>query len=881
MTSRPDKSNTKTIALLGTTLALALFSGCEQTTSDTPTTGFVMKPESLAGEETLLHMEDEREPNLSELKRYLTHNQPKVRARALLAVGRLRTNELLDNVRALLKDADESVRTSAVFALGQLGEPTSADDLDALLAAETSPHVRAEAVLARSLLGGKTPPASILDALGSGADESVAGEACLALARYGDESTAPYAVPWLRAASPDTRWKAAYALYRLRAEGAWLASMLADPEPRVRAFAALGVGATGEAAAGPYLITMLDDASVDVVAAAAEALGELRDPNAATALETLASNPIARRRFAAMHALARSGLAEAKLRQMLEDPSPWVRALAVDGLNVAKAPTSTFRQAVKDDHWQVRVAAARALTTRGDTATLWQQMQYDPDPRVVPRVLEGLAELRDPKLGTLLLKHLGDKDPVIRATAARLIVGRGVGKAKDGLVAAYDASRSDDLLVGKMAIVEALARTPGGEDRLNPIKQAAIDPNWALRVRGYELLKQIGVAESMEPPRRVGTLRSQRYYADLAARGDYEYHATFNTEEGPVVFRLYPKTAALHMAFLEEIANSGYYADQPFSSLAPSLELRGGDDRGDGNGQFIAWARDEPGLQRFTGAQLSLSRSLGRDTACSQLRVSFLPRPDLDGRDTPLGEVLSGADVLDRIAPGTAIRSVQITSHEFKGTMVREVVRLDLPTTPTPGPATAAPGDGSAVATTAPTRQPWQRPPALLYIAILGAAMLLASLAPLAVSKEKREDIPLAVWIIVALTLVVAGGMTYLIFTGGYFQLLTSEAPGPRKLGIPNPPVMSDEDANLVSLGAQGFLVLEIALLFFFTSGRPFARWLFLFLFLVEIALFTAQLATGLVTLYIISHSVNAINVLKIWFLLMDRRTKEFFAGGS
>ena len=202
-----------------------------------------------------------------------------------------------------------------------------------------------------------------------------------------------------------------------------------------------------------------------------------------------------------------------------------------------------------------------------------------------------------------------------------------------------------------------------------------------------------------------------------------------------------------------------------------------------------------------------------------------------------------------------------------------EKVELERPAAVTiarPGPKGPALASAGRVA--------WQQPPVLLYLAVIGVVMLLASVLPVAVNAERREDFPLALWVVLLLILAVAGVYTYLIVTGSYYHLLTSERPGPRFKEMPNPPILPADMATLACTVAMGYVVLELALLYFLVAGKPFARWLFLFLTLIEIALFTAQIASGLTLLSIVSQVGIAINLFKIWFLLMDRRTKEYLS---
>jgi len=854
-------------------LLLGLVAGCQTTTDELPSSAFILQPEKIEGEASLLSMEDERQIQPARLKSLLGHRHPKARARSVLTIGRTQAREHLADAERLLADGSDLVRAQAAFSVGLVGDPASIPRLEPLVS-DPSPPVQRAAVYALSLIGGDaTPPvvAALLRADGHDPERArTAGEACLAVARYGDTALVADVLPWLSHGDPEIRWRAAYTLYRLAAEPIALEGALADPDARVRAYAALGLGAIADPQSVPALIQAINDPSADVVTAAADALATIGDRSAQEAFVALVNDPLPRLRWAGIQALSQTGLASPLLRDLASDDSPHVRALAIEGLRRARASRNVFRQASQDEDWRVRAAAVRALAQRGDSATLRQQIQYDPDGRVIPSVLRGLSRIEIDDLDTILLKHLEDKDPVVRATAAQLVLDRNLPIAVDALVMSYEASRSDDLLIGKISIMEALATLPNDPAILNPIKQGAGDPNWVVRSRAFELLQQLGAAKGFEPPHRVGTLRTESYYRDLSARADFDYRVTFTTERGPIVFRLYPREAQLSVAFLEEVVNEGYYTDLPLAALRPAWELLGGDDRGDGNGMYIGWTRDEFSLARFDRPQLALRRPHGRDSGSSQFLMTYLPRPDLEGELAPIGEVIAGREVLDQLLPGDLIQSVSVTSHEFTGKLVKARVSIDLP----PEPETPA---GAATAAVVMPGA-WQRPASLTAMAIIAGVMLLLAVVPVLTSSDRRSDLPFAIWLILLILVVVGGGYTYMIMTGQYHDLLTSETPGPRaESGLPNPPIMEPHEALLASTGAMAFILLQMTLLFMFTSGRPMARWLFLFLSLMEVALFAAQLGTDLGILILVSDIGIALAMLKMFWLVMDRRTKEFF----
>lgn len=848
-------------------LALSLTLPACNTGDNAPKTGLVMQAEEIEGEGNMLLLEDNRQKG--SLSRRFSSRDPNVRARAALTAARLLDQANLEGVQGLLTDREPAVRANAVFAVALLAGETEAEAIEAMVL-DPEPAVRSAALLGLRLIGAPVVAAAhnaLAAASGDPLTATTAGDACLLVAEAGDASYAPTVAAWLQDPDPEVRWKATYALYRLAAEPEALLHVLGDPDERVRAYAALAIAASGYWDGVPYLLPLLEHNETTVVCAAANALGTLADARAEEALATLAGDSLPRRRFAGIQALSRSGLAPAKLRELSKDASPYIRALAITGLHKAGASNKPLLDAAQDEAWQVRAAAARALAARNEIDILATQMVYDPDGKVVPAVLEGLADIGYTDLDTLLIKHSEDKDPAVRATAARLVVGRNVSQAVEILTRSYEHSRSDELLVSKLGIIQSLAlEAPTSEAGLNTIKQGALAPNWVLKNRAYETLSVLDRTGKIERPSRVGTLRTESFYRSLIGRGDFDYRTTLVFDKGTVEFRLFPKTSQLTLSFFEEVVNSGFYLDLPLSGLDPAMELAGGDDRGDGHGQYIGWGRDEPQLRPFDRPMLSLRRPYGRDSTSSQLRISFLPRPDLDGRDTPLGELYAGKEVLDQLVPGDVLRRVTVSQHEFQGTLVQKRVRteVDKPKITT---TTVAAGE--------PPHAEWQRPPAHVPMAVVAGVFLLAGLAPLVTGSR---DIPLSLWVVVLLMIVVVGGYGALILTGQYHSILTSESPGPRdETGAPNPPIMDNEAAYKIATGALAFIILEYALLYLLASGKPLARWLFVLIALLEIMLFAAQLRLGIMVIYVLSNIGIASALAKGWMLVADRAMKEYF----
>lgn len=272
------------------------------------------------------------------------------------AVKRMLVSRGREAVVALVEVAGDAkfppdARSLAVRALAEIGDDEAEEQLSALLA-HPLPDVRAGAEEALSHMA-----ADRAEALAAGAlahpEPMVRAAALRVLGRIATERARPPAdgpparlFPPSVLADPDpfvratAAWEAAHAGGE-EAEGV-LARALADPSPFVRAVAGKAVlllGGTGpsreaESPAGELdraLLAALSDARPEVRCAAAKALG-LRERTSESALPRLFGDPDARVRRSAALALSwrelRAGSLEL-LRRLLDDPDALVRRIAL------------------------------------------------------------------------------------------------------------------------------------------------------------------------------------------------------------------------------------------------------------------------------------------------------------------------------------------------------------------------------------------------------------------------------------------------------------------------------------------------------------------------------------------------------------------------
>ncbi len=151
------------------------------------------------------------------------------------------------------------------------------------------------------------------------------------------------------------------------------------------------------------------------------------------------------------------------------------------------------------------------------------------------------------------------------------------------------------------------------------------------------------------------------------ARAGHDLYASFDTTEGLIVVRLFPKDAPktvenfvglatgekdwTHPATGEAKKGVPLYDGTLFHRCIKDFMVQGGDPLGRGTGgpgykfedEFQSGRKfDKPGL-------LAMANS-GPNTNGSQYFITVTPTPWLSGKHTIFGEVVKGQDVIDRVA---------------------------------------------------------------------------------------------------------------------------------------------------------------------------------------------------------------------------------------
>jgi cyclophilin family peptidyl-prolyl cis-trans isomerase/HEAT repeat protein len=631
-------------------------------------------------------------PDLAVLVR---DSDARIRRRAALAIGRVKSKDGVATLTATLTDTDPDVRAMAAFGLGIIGDPSIESALTPLLT-DAVPMVRGRAAEALGQIGAKGAAAAI-------------GQMVAEYAKSGPVTAMP---PDGEAASPEATalTLGLNALVRLKAYDAMASAVLADSQPvtawwpvayalqRVedpraapvlvrllgaqsryaRAFAARGLGVLKEPSAVKPLVALLEPSAkspLEVTISVVRALGQIGSPEAAPAvirfLTEAGTHPNVR--LEAVTALGSLHATDAipAIQDLMTDDWPSMRGAA---LRAAAAIDQESFVAVlagmePDRHWRVRAALADTLGTLPPAIATerLQSMLQDEDKRVIPAVLLSLARLKASDLKAVILQRLEDPDFAVRAAAATAIGRLKIDGGAPALRDAYKRGESDSAYGARTAALEALVEY-GSADAAETLRAALQDKDWAVRVRADELLTKL---EPNAPPRTIAPVPQEPiapYNDPQLIAPSNSPHAFIETAYGTIEFELAVLDAPQTCRNFIALVSKGFFNGLEVHRVVGNFVVQDGDPRGDGEGGPGYTIRDElndrPYLRGTVGMALEW-----RDTGGSQFFITHSPQPHLDGRYTVFGHVVNGMDVVDRIKPGDVIQRVRVWDGTgWKGT---------------------------------------------------------------------------------------------------------------------------------------------------------------------------------------------------------------------
>ena len=148
------------------------------------------------------------------------------------------------------------------------------------------------------------------------------------------------------------------------------------------------------------------------------------------------------------------------------------------------------------------------------------------------------------------------------------------------------------------------------------------------------------------------------------ARAGHDLYATFDTTEGTIVVRLFPKDAPKTVENFVGLATGEkpwthphgdptkgkpLYDGTIFHRCIANFMIQGGDPIGRGTGGPGYDFPDEINAHKLVKGTLAMANA-GPNTNGSQFFITAAATPWLNGRHTIFGEVIRGAEVVDKVA---------------------------------------------------------------------------------------------------------------------------------------------------------------------------------------------------------------------------------------
>jgi cyclophilin family peptidyl-prolyl cis-trans isomerase/HEAT repeat protein len=668
----------------------------------------------------ILGAEDQRRWD-DALKSLLVDKDARVRKRAALAAGRIGDERALPALIELLKgDPDNDVRQMAAFAIGEIESPAGADALLAVLSnTKESGQIRARGVEAMGKIAAARPEAekdrrrvygaAVLEALRFEAgrrslpDRLTILLGLTAALRAKPEGAGPVIARFLGYADPRIVADALNTMARLRLKdnNEEVRQLLKHGDPIVRANAARVIGAAEDKGAFEALLDRaLHDDDLRVRVSAIRALGSLKD---ARAVEPLVNRG---------NSFFQSGLSQGSINELLEITTTLGRLLP----NTSNESVVTFirkmHKLTNGEAVEVETAFARIVpgvfqndpyrseTTKRNVG--WRQMSRraqglaairdvitgaatgsagehalkdaqkellemlrrpDAPTFAVPDVLQAYSSFKPADADEVARNRLQSADVIIRATAAEVMGNQTPSEANTrALIAALPrALRDKDLNDAALAILDALGKQKSAAAN-DAIKTGLDSSDHLIRRKAVALLKANGVGDFSN---RIGTVQTRNKEADYhraIARIGRRVTATVVTSKGAFTIELLTDDAPLTVDNFVMLAGRGYFNGQTIPRVVPNFVVQAGDPRGDTNGGPGYSIRCEINEVPYDRAAVGMALS-GKDTGGSQWFVTHSPQPHLDGGYTVFGRVVSGMDVVDRIARGDTIRRVTVNER--------------------------------------------------------------------------------------------------------------------------------------------------------------------------------------------------------------------------
>lgn len=136
---------------------------------------------------------------------------------------------------------------------------------------------------------------------------------------------------------------------------------------------------------------------------------------------------------------------------------------------------------------------------------------------------------------------------------------------------------------------------------------------------------------------------------------------TIKTNKGDIDITMFANDAPVTCASFLNLAKRNFYDGIKFHRVIANFMIQGGDPTGSGMGGpgYKFECECKPWLKHDSAGILSMANA-GPNTNGSQFFITHGPTPHLDGHHTVFGKVSKGQDVVDSIAQGDTITTIEV-----------------------------------------------------------------------------------------------------------------------------------------------------------------------------------------------------------------------------
>ena len=153
-------------------------------------------------------------------------------------------------------------------------------------------------------------------------------------------------------------------------------------------------------------------------------------------------------------------------------------------------------------------------------------------------------------------------------------------------------------------------------------------------------------------------------FGGKAMAADLENTLYLDVPAGRVVIEMRPDLAPQTVAQIKALVRRGFYDGIAFHRVIGGFMAQTGDPRGDGTGGSGHKLKAEFSNEKHVRGTVSMARSSDPDSADSQFFIMFAAEPQLDGKYTIWGEVVSGMEYIDQIKKGDPARNGTVSNPD-------------------------------------------------------------------------------------------------------------------------------------------------------------------------------------------------------------------------